>query len=1001
MRQAPLVTTSTHPMRFAILLGLFVTLIAGPSAALIAGPTEASGDEFFEKSIRPLLVKRCIECHGPNAQQGGLRLDSRSGWVSGGKRGAAIQPGDSGKSLLIRALHGDGVPRMPPAGALGDREVATLTRWVRQGARDPRTTASERIGGLTVEAARSWWSLQPVRRPVLPANRGGTPIDGFLEARLAAKGIRPNPAADRRTLLRRVTYDLSGLPPTPEETDAFLADGAPGAYERVVDRLLASPRYGERWGRHWLDLVRYADTAGENSDHPLPHAWRYRNWVIDAFNANKPYNEFLREQIAGDLIAPKGPMDQYGPRIVATGFLALARRFGHEIDKDLHLTHEDGIDTLGKAFLGLTVGCARCHDHKYDPITAKDYYGLYGIFASTKLSFPGCEPEQQPRDLVPLIPDAEWDRRTQPQRQALALLDARLAQQAGTTDKARQTFGSPLTRSPLATEVVPDAGERPIALSEVEVRAGELLLLSILPQANHGADTTQLELEIDEIGGVGRRWNLTADALLNLTASNPLPDGGKRERAWWFFDGRQGLSLLPEPVRDQNGTAGLHSWRNGETPMVFVNSNAQPVTVWTTLPPRSFFVHPGPEGPVAVGWASPLTGRVRVRGRVRDAHPGGDGVAWRLDRLDAALQPALGVLADAQAARTSLTQERSKLLAVMPQREVAFAVSERPAADARVHERGDPQQLGETVPRRWLTILGGTPVRVRTSSGRLELADWVASPKNPLTARVMVNRLWLHHFGRGLVRTPNDFGTRGDRPTHPELLDWLASEFMESGWDVKRMHRLIVLSRAYRQSSAATGASVMRDPTNALYWRFDRRRLTAEELRDSLIFTSGELDPTPGGPHPFPPEATWRFSQHEPFSAVYETNRRSVYLVQLRNRRHPFLGLFDGADPNASTPQRQTTTVPTQALYFMNDPFFHAQSAALARRAKGEPDGIDRLYRSAFQRTPSAEERAFATQFVARYERDSQEVTVAERPEQAWAALARILLATNELLYLD
>jgi mono/diheme cytochrome c family protein len=769
----------TRPLSLACLS--LLALAARPARAAEPDPVE-----FFEKNVRPLLVEKCVSCHGPQKQKGGLRLDSKAGWQAGGDRGPAVMPGKPDESLLIKAARGAaGVERMPPKETLTDREVAALVRWVKDGAADPRDGAA-RLGGTTLEEARKWWAFQPVKRPAVPKSDFANPVDAFVAAKLADNKLALSPPADKRTLLRRAAYDLTGLPPTPEEVATFLKDDSPDAFAKVVERLLASPAYGERWGRHWLDLVRYADTAGDNSDHPLPHAWRYRNWVIDAVNRDQPYDEFLREQLAGDLLAAQGPPERYAPRIVATGYLALARRFEHDSDKAMHLTHEDGIDTLGKALLGLTLGCARCHDHKYDAVTARDYYALYGIFESTRFAFAGCEAKQQPRDLVPLVPPAEWDRVVKPYRDRLARLDG------------------------------------------------------------------------------------------DITAA--------------------------------------------------------------------------------------------------------------------------GVFR-----RAALLQRRAALARSVPKPDVAFAVAEGKPADARIHLRGDPEKLGDAVPRRWLEVLGGAPVNKKDASGRLELANWIASKDNPLTARVMANRVWLHHFGQGLVKTPNDFGTRGTPPTHPELLDWLATEFVRAGWSVKALHRTIMLSATYQQASGPRADAIKVDANNDLYWRFDRRRLSAEELRDSLLVASGRLDRTPGGPHPFPPESAWNYTQHVPFGTFFETDRRSVYLAQVRNRRHPFLGLFDGADPNATTPQRQATTVPTQALYFLNDPFFHAQADALAARvlAKPEAERTGELFRIVFQRPTTERDHEFATAFLGRYAAALAGTPAADRPKAARRALARVLLASNEFLYVE
>jgi len=592
------------------------------SGAFASEPTD-----FFESKIRPLLVQRCEKCHGVQKQKSGLRLDSRADLRKGGERGPVLVPGKPGASLLIKAVrYGDPDLRMPPGGKLAANEIADLEEWVRRGAPDPRDGSRARLGGVDVAEAKSWWSLQPVKRPVLPNRstaKAGTPdaIDAFISTKLAAAGLTLSVAADRRSLIRRATYDLTGLAPTPAEVDAFVADRSSDAFARVVERLLASRYYGERWGRHWLDLVRYADTAGENSDHPLPHAWRYRNWVIDAFNRDQAYDEFVREQIAGDLLAGAGPPEKYAGRVVAGGFLALARRFGHDIDRDMHLTYEDVIDTLGKTVLGLSLGCARCHDHKYDPVSMKDYYALYGIFESTKFSFPGCEPQQQPRDLVPMMASAAWERRTRADREKLGALDEQLkrlgVEQAVISRRLKEA--SPGLSRLLARGAIGDGKAQDFAaaaLGKTEVKRGEMIQLSVSPLASHGADTTLIEWEIAELAGKKRSWNLTEDVVDELTAGNPHADRMGHPAVWCFLDLRDGPQLLPESIRADSGKPGLDVWRNGETPSVFVNATRQPIRVWTTLPPRSFFAHPSEKGPVGVAWISPIDGVVRITGRI-------------------------------------------------------------------------------------------------------------------------------------------------------------------------------------------------------------------------------------------------------------------------------------------------------------------------------------------------------------------------------------------------
>ena len=958
------------------------------AVARVVQADEAADEAFFEREVRPLLVARCLECHGGDKAGGGLSLETRAGWQAGGDQGPAVVPGDPERSLLYKAVSGaDPDWRMPPADdkpPLSADEIAVFREWIRRGAVDPRVQG-DTLGGMTREQAAGWWAFQPLP----PAAGMPTPaaIDTAIDAALAARGLEAAPPADDRTFIRRATYDLTGLPPTAEEVDAFLADAGADKDARLVDRLLASPDYGVHWGRHWLDVVRYADTAGENTDRPLPHAWRYRNWVFDAFQRDLPYPEFVRLQIAGDLTPPSAGREARNQGIVATGYLAIARRFGHDIDKDIHLMHEDVIDNLGKNFLGLTAGCARCHDHKYDPISARDYYALYGIFASTKFAFPGCEPKGQPRDLVPL--ELEPD-----QAAAVAAWKARAAERDA--ERARRdavaSRGSLGERSRVAARVLAEGtvGEgQSVSLApadpiEVTLTAGQVLVLAVAPGGNHGADSTLVEWRIRDAAG-GGTWS-TADVVPRLATANPLSIGGA---TWCFLEQTpEGPGFLGDRRDEIDGKPALKAWRSGEVPSVFANTSPEPVAAWTSLPGGSLFVHPGPDRAAALAWICPTSGTYLIDGRVADAHPAAlDGVAFSLGVTgDAGYGPSL-----AEAGRlAALPLPDPGPEPVVP---VAYAVVEGNAADAPLHERGDPEKPGPAVPRRWFEIFGGTGLPAGAGSGRQELATWIAT--HPLAARVLVNRVWQWHFGTGLVRTPNDFGSRGAPPTHPELLEALAAGFDAEGGRLKPLHRAIMATRAYRRGNAATPGLLEADPSDQLLGRFPRRRLSAEEIRDSLLMAAGELDRTPAAGHPFPPESTWTFTQHGPFAAVYETTRRSGYLMVQRQRRHPFLALFDGADPNASTPQRQTTTVPTQALYFLNDPFFHDRAAGLARRLGGRSEPAARIeaaYRIVFQRPPTATEVARAARFIESYPGGDDE---------RWAAWARVLLASNEFLHVD
>lgn len=975
-------------------------------SCLVAESPCAGDDDFafFESRIRPLLTEHCLSCHGGEKTKGGLSLDSRDGWLKGGDSGPAIVPGKPEESLLLKAVRHEEL-EMPPEKQLSSREIADLEEWIRSGASDPRV-AGERLGGMRMEEAREWWSFQPLARPAQRLTSES--INALLDRELKQHQLIPLPPADKRSLIRRATYDLTGLPPTPAEVAAFLADNSPDAFNKVVDRLLDSPQYGVQWGRRWLDVVRYADTAGENTDRPLPHAWRYRNWVFDSLNRDLPFDEFTRLQLAGDLIAAKGTDEQRRDGIIATGYLAIARRFGHDLDQETHLMHEDVIDNLGKSFVGLTLGCARCHDHKYDPMTASDYYALYGIFSSTKFAFPGCEAKGQPRDLVPLLTTTQIDEQLAPWRAEAAVLEQQKLERQAAIERQTKVFREATaghTRQ-LANGKVAEGSEAVLLgsdgkpLETISIRKGELLVLSVSPNGNHGADSTLVEWTIthsEEPQQVWRAKDLSSD----LLAGNPkaTSDGAQ----WVFMQlGEEG----PVPLLDRRTTNGgadaIPSWSIGSEPSVFANRSDQTVELWTKFPPRSLFLHPGEQRPVAIGWIAPLDATLSLSGKIADIHPapGLDGVSYELTHYT------LGA-PDSHSVSTSsdLVSPGDQLLTLFaahqlpvgspspqPTLPIAYGVAEGTSNDAPLQLRGEPEQLGPPVARRWLEVLGGTLLPANSGSGRKELAEWIIT--SPLFARVLANRVWQWHFGAGLVRTPNDFGSRGELPTHPELLAALAAELVANGYQLKPLHRLIMHSEAYQRSSLAEEALIEADPENLYLARFSRRRLTAEEIRDSLLQTSGKLDLSPAEAHPFPPESSWGFTQHEPFNAVYDSNKRSPFLMVQRQRRHPFLALFDGADPNATTPQRQQTNVSTQALYFLNDSFFHEQAQAVAADLL-MCEAVERpkeLYGRLLQRPATNSERDKINRLVDSYPGSEQE---------KWAAAARVVLASNEFLFVD
>jgi cytochrome c553 len=900
-------------------LALFVAFLFGVKQASgvrqTAAPTQA-GVEFFEKKIRPVLTESCYGCHSAQAKkpQGGLRLDSRDAMLKGGASGqAAVVPGDPDRSLLIRAIrYTDAKLQMPYAGKLPDHVIKDFEEWVRVGAPDPRTAAPAAAANWSpydFNEAKRFWSFRPVRDRQPPRVKSAawarTPVDNFILAKLEEKSLKPAADADRLTLLRRATFDLTGLPPTPREVDEFLSDKSPNAFEKVVDRLLAGPAYGEKWGRHWLDLVRYADTAGDNSDFPVPSAYKYRDYVIKSFNEDKPYDRFIKEQIAGDILAghrglrvdgklpdeeedeveipgaakmsPQEAEKAKHEKIIATGYLALSRRFGSR-NREFNLTIDDTIDNVGKAFLGLSTSCARCHDHKFDPIPQQDYYALYGIFNSSRYAFPGQEIYPRPADFVALAPDKEAERFYKYQRE-LSEIDDRIE----------------------FLKVERGVAARNKKLKEAQAK-----------QAAQGGETGAPDAKIKN--------NETGTAAKN-DAKDAAKDAAKN-------DADEHARRPADYDRDSNNSAQAQK------------STRLPEEVDAEM--------------------------VRVRARLAELH------------------------------------ERPVRV------EKAFAVVEGFAQNARVHRKGDPKNLGDEVPRGFLTILGGQKLPAGyKGSGRELLADWIADEQNPLTARVMVNRIWQYHFGKGLVKTPNDFGARGEKPTHPELLDYLAARFIEGGWSVKKMHRLLMLSHTYQLSSADDALSAGVDVANTWLWRFNKRRLAAEEIRDAMLAVSGALDRTPGGEHPFPPEKDWRFSQHKPFVAAYEHNRRSVYLMQQRIRPHPQLSIFDGADTNAATAERTPSTTPLQALFMMNSPFVHEQADHFAVRVgmayADDAKRIDYAYRLAFGRAPSPTEIRKGLEYL-RNLRPALTAIKVEAEAQTRAALAsylRVLLSSSEFVFVD
>ncbi len=862
-RAGSMKNTTMRGVKAFLLASLYVCMcFCAIASAVAAGNDEA--ETFFELKVRPVLSKTCFPCHGGKKTSGGLRVDSRESLLKGGDRGAALIPGDFDRSLIIRAVrHGDEEIEMPPGKTLPAAVVADLSQWVARGAYWPERGDAKADSSFQAERH---WAFEPVRAvdpPADPSHWSDHPIDQFLMKAWKDRGLHPVADADRRTLIRRLSFDLIGLPPTLKEIHEFLSDKSVNAYDRLVERLLASPRYGERWGRYWMDVVRYADTAGDNADYPIPEIRLYRDYLIDAFNADKPYDEMIREQLAGDVLAVKGARERYAERVIATGFLALSRRYATGPEELWHLTLENAIETTGEAFLGLTLRCARCHDHKFDPISTSDYYALYGIYASTRFPYAGSEEfhsKKFPRDrFVPLVPEAE----------AKPKLEARLKR----------------------------IGEIEAALREIATK-------------------------IEAAASVGAKDAAPKSLVAKDTASNVI---ATKEAS------------VPNKTEKSSSDRSADSSKNPEHEQ-------------------------------------------------------------NLKKLEA----------DAKRLRSELeTLRRSGAPSDLP---VAYAVWEGSPHDEAIQLQGEPARRGKIAPRGVPEFLSGSkPTVIESgSSGRLEYANWLASPENPLTARVMINRIWERHFGRGIVATPSNFGLRGDPPTNPQLLDWLAARFIAEEYSIKAMHRLIVTSRTYRLASFADASNSAIDPENRYQWRFNRRRLDAEALRDAMLFVAGTLDLGRPGAHPFPPIDQWAWTQHNPFRAVYPSNHRSVYLMTQRFQRHPYLAIFDGPDANDSTPVRDSSTVPLQSLYFLNNPFVLERAREFAERLFETEAGVDdreriaRGFEFAFGRSPSEAEISQSLAYIKRFEDETRALgSDAEAKTEARTSFAKLLLISNEFFYID
>jgi hypothetical protein len=963
-------------LTFCALTGILPLAPEGLAAAseTAAKPAEAApaeitpeAAELFEKHIRPLFVERCQKCHGPEKQESGLRLDNRAGLLKGGESGPIVISGKPEASPLIEAVLYTDDPKMPPDAKLPPQAIAHLMQWVKIGAPWPAADEAPSDVNRAKAAAPDWhthWAFQPIVEPPLPvvclparsdttdaASRGAwikSPVDRFVLARLEQAGLSPSPPAERRTLIRRATFDLTGLPPRPDDVAAFVADGSPDAYPRLIDRLLALPQYGERWGRHWLDVARYSDTSGYafTAERRFPYAYTYRDWVIRALNEDLPYDQFVVQQLAADCLPPTDDKRQ----LAALGFLTLGRRFLNNMNDII----DDRIDVVSRGVLGLTVGCARCHDHKYDPIPTADYYSLWGVFASTR------------DEVLPIEPPSDEFARELAKREGK--IEAYLEQELD--ELIRQFRG----------------------------RTADYLLAAYESRKDPKLKSFKLVEHFNEIHpSLLNRWRSYLQRLAakpdsvfgSWFALGELPPEG-------FADGARQLAARLAAELQETVT------QDDKPPKQKQRVNRHVAQALIASPPTNIQEAARLYGTLLLDveqdWQLALAGAEETNEPPPTALPDADAEELRQvfhgDRTptNLALAEMRGLLNQGQVQHMAkLQKEVIDLRASADAPVSAMGMVDKPVPETpHVMLRGNPSNRGPHVPRQFLGCLAGDARKPFTQgSGRLEMAQAIVDRTNPLTPRVLVNRVWQHHFGTGLVRTPSDFGMRSDPPTHPELLDYLAARFMDSGWSVKWLHRQIMLSSAYQQASDDRPECRAKDPENRLLWKMSRQRLDWESLRDSLLAAAGTLDLTFGGRSV---ELT-----SEPFS-----HRRTVYGIIDRQNLPGLFRTFDFASPDAHTPVRFTTAVPQQALFLFNSPFVVEQARQLA--ARGEVSSVTdtdqrirRLYFLLFGREPNDDELALGRQYLS-------SPPVAGEPHgqlDPWQRYAQALLLTNEFTYID
>ena len=1057
--------------------------------------------EHFERHIRPLLAEKCYACHSAGTMaMGDLRLDSKEALRRGGSRGAAIVPGDPAASLLVKAVSYTSVAlRMPPDGRLSEQEIANVEAWVRMGAPDPRAENAaepeEVEEGIDIAAGREFWSFLPVGDPTPPAVRDGawsrSGTDRFVLARMESAGLEPSAEADRLTLIRRVTFGLTGLPPTRAEIEAFLADASPQAYEQLVGRLLASPHYGERWGRHWLDLVRWAETNGHEFDNNKLDAWRYRDYVIESFNSDLPYDLFLKEQVAGDMLPPRLSADgSHHVNPIASGMHWLWEVLNSPTDsvKARADQIDNQIDVLTRATQGLTVACARCHDHKFDPIPTADYYSLFGILNSTHMSEVCVDSPEREREIRRRGAEVgKANRRIESvlrpalRSGAAALADTLLAaaDELGSEEPSR--MGAELQYAlaepshplyPFARSAAGPAGPGSEGLSGwmASLRA-EMAEWSAKSDPSHPVWAERGDETYEDFERGFGKWKSTGAAfgegpVRTVPPGQNLGGYAGQAVAASFGSGTDALVGTLTTEKFRMPARHVHVRLAGPEHSRALRESA-PVR-FTVIADEHKSGHAMPDGSGRLQWHSiamtkergricsieiidrdrqgsvavdrivfssdpappPIAGPVspRVLGIVGDESIGSledlaaayqelavmlSGMERRSASEEALLSGMLGLrkLEDAAGymaggARHELAKlvaRRDDLEELVPRSVFAMSSRDWQPADSAIHVRGNHKNLGDIAPRQFLQVISGSDQRpFRIGSGRLELANWIASDTNPLTARVMANRVWQHHFGRGIVASADNFGRMGEEPSHPELLDYLARRLVASAWSVKELHREIVLSSAYRAASGESERAREVDPANRLLSHFPVRRLEAEAIRDSLLAVSGALDPSIGGPGVPPHISVYQDGRGKPKSGPLDgLGRRSVYLQVRRNFLPPLFLAFDYPLPISTDGRRGVSAVASQALLMLNNEFVNGQAALWADRALAEHEvpreRLRSMYMQAFGRTPVEPELEEIERFLSKQAVDLGASGAGER--EVWADLAHAVFNTAEFLF--